>query len=150
MTDPQETLNVEPHYVGFWLRFLAFLVDSILVSIVLYPLMALLFGWQLDYRDMGLASTLLSYLLPAAAIVVFWIYRSATPGKIAIGAKIVDAKTGGKPSTGQFIGRYLGYYLSSFIFCLGFFWIGWDDRKQGWHDKLANTVVVKEDNQGQP
>jgi uncharacterized RDD family membrane protein YckC len=135
--------QTEPEYVGFWLRFIAVLIDSVLISIVLYPLIFMLFGWELNYEGLGVGSTVVTYLLPAIVIVIFWICRSDTPGKIAIGAKIVDAKTGGKPSAGQFIGRYLGYYLSSIIFCLGFLWAAWDDRKQGWHDKLAGTVVVK-------
>ena len=130
-------------YVGFWMRVLASLIDTVLMTIVLYPLLALFFGWRLHYEGLGVGSTLLSYLLPAAVIIIFWIYRSATPGKMVIGAKIVDAKTGGQPSTGQFIGRYLGYYLSTVIFCLGFLWVAWDGRKQGWHDKLAGTVVIK-------
>lgn len=132
-----------PEYVGFWLRFVAVLIDTVLMSIILYPILAMLFGWQLHYDGLGVGSSMLGYLLPAAVVIIFWIYRSATPGKMVIGAEIVDAKTGGKPSTGQFIGRYLSYYLSSVIFCLGFMWVGWDPRKQGWHDKLAGTVVIR-------
>jgi uncharacterized RDD family membrane protein YckC len=82
-------------------------------------------------------------LLPAIAVVLFWVYRQATPGKMAIGAKIVDAKTLGKPSTGQLIGRYLSYYLSTIVFLLGFIWVAFDARKQGWHDKLAGTLVIR-------
>ncbi len=59
-------------------------------------------------------------------------------------ARVVDAKSFGKPSTGQLIGRYLGYYLSILGLGLGFFWIMWDKRKQGWHDKLAGTLVIRE------
>jgi len=58
-------------------------------------------------------------------------------------AKIVDARTGGKPSTGQLIGRYFGYYLSMIPLFLGFIWVAFDKRKQGWHDKLAGTVVIR-------
>ena len=58
-------------------------------------------------------------------------------------ARAEDAKTGGKPSTGQFIGRYLCYYLSSLLLGLGFIWVAFDSRKQGWHDKLAGTLVVR-------
>lgn len=56
---------------------------------------------------------------------------------------IVDEKTGGKPSTGQFVGRYLAYYISMLPLFLGIIWVGIDKRKQGWHDKLAGTVVLK-------
>lgn len=55
---------------------------------------------------------------------------------------IVDAKTGGVPSTGQFIVRYLGYYIAMLPLFLGIFWVGIDKRKQGWHDKIAGTLVI--------
>jgi uncharacterized RDD family membrane protein YckC len=87
---------------------------------------------------------LLNYILPAVAVVIFWVYKSATPGKIVLKLTIVDAKTGGKPSVGQFIGRYLAYYISSIPLLLGILWVGIDKRKQGWHDKLAGTVVIRE------
>jgi uncharacterized RDD family membrane protein YckC len=57
--------------------------------------------------------------------------------------EIVDAKTGGKPSTGQFIGRYFAYFVSTVPLCIGFLWVAFDRRKQSWHDKLAGTVVVR-------
>jgi uncharacterized RDD family membrane protein YckC len=62
---------------------------------------------------------------------------------MAVGARIVDARTGGRPSTGQLIGRYFAYYVSILPLMLGFIWVAFDARKQGWHDKLANTVVVR-------
>ena len=87
----------------------------------------------------------MTWVLPAVAVIVFWIYRSATPGKIILGIRIVDAQTGDKPSTGQLIGRYFAYYVSAIPLMLGFLWIAFDRRKQGWHDKLAGTVVIEED-----
>jgi len=77
------------------------------------------------------------------AVIIFWIYKSATPGKIATRLTIVDAKTGNKPSTRQFVIRYLGYYVSTLPLLLGFIWVGIDKRKQGFHDKLAGTVVLR-------
>ena len=61
----------------------------------------------------GPADFLITWVAPAIAVIIFWMYRQATPGKMVINAKIVDAKTGGKPSTGQLIGRYLAYYVST-------------------------------------
>jgi uncharacterized RDD family membrane protein YckC len=86
---------------------------------------------------------LFNYILPAIAVIIFWVYKSATPCKMGTKLTIVDAKTGGKPSTGQFIGRYLAYYVSIIPLFLGLIWVGIDRRKQGWHDKLAGTVVIK-------
>ncbi len=133
-------------YVGFWLRVGAALIDTLLVLIVCLPLMAAIYGkdyWMSDALIRGPADVLINWVLPAIAIVTFWVYRQATPGKIAISARIVDAKTGAKPSTGQLIGRYAGYYVAMLPFMVGILWVAFDLRKQGWHDKLAGTVVVR-------
>jgi uncharacterized RDD family membrane protein YckC len=58
--------------------------------------------------------------------------------------KIVDAKTGADPSVTQCLLRFLGYFVSIFTL-LGFLAIATDSRKQGWHDKIAGTVVIKEE-----
>jgi len=62
-------------------------------------------------------------------------------GLLAVGG--VHPRTGRLPATKQLIGRYLGYYVSTIPFCLGLIWVAFDPRKQGWHDKLAGTVVVR-------
>ncbi len=134
-------------YVGFWVRTAASLIDTVLALLIVTPVAALLlgkdkaFGLQPDFSPTGV---LVNYVLPAAAIVWFWVARQATPGKMAFGARIVDADTGGPLSVRQSLGRYLGYYVSIFGFFLGFAWVAFDRRKQGWHDKLAGTVVVRE------
>ena len=51
--------------------------------------------------------------------------------------------TGQKPSLGQFIGRYLAYFLAIIPAGIGLLWVAFDDRKQGWHDKLARTVLIR-------
>ncbi|WP_457599314.1 RDD family protein [Hydrogenimonas sp.] len=137
----------ELEYVGFWPRLGASLIDTILLGIITWPLLTMFYGesyWSSDKYIEGPMDFLLSWVFPAVAIVLFWIARQATPGKMAISAKIVDAKSGCVPSKGQLIGRYLAYYLSGIPFYLGFIWIAFDRRKQGWHDKLAGTVVVRE------
>lgn len=143
----------ELEYVGFWARFLAFIVDSILFSIVLAPLgndIVIVGGPPYDLRSiaMSYAGNGTSLLLLAVLVIVFWKFKNATPGKMLIGARIVDARTGGAPTLSQDIIRYLGYFLSTLGACLGFVWIGIDSRKQGWHDKLAGTVVVRPKKRG--
>jgi uncharacterized RDD family membrane protein YckC len=138
--------NSNVQYVGFWARVLASIVDTILMLVIIVPIYIAMFGSESLTSGEGaggLADILLQYVLPAVAVLLFWIARQATPGKMLISAKIIDAKSGGKPSTGQFIGRYLGYYVSSIPLLLGLIWVGFDSRKQGWHDKLAGTLVVK-------
>ncbi len=142
-------MNDQPvPYVGFWARVGAAFIDTILMIIIVWPLLTWIYGsnyWVDPERDMiaGPADFLLNWLLPAIAVIVFWVYRQATPGKMAIGAKVVDAKTLGPASTGQLIGRYLGDYVSTIPLFIGLIWVGIDAKKQGFHDKLAGTVVIR-------
>ena len=132
-------------YAGFWIRLFASFIDSILIMLLAAPLLTAIYGqdyWMDPTQSNTAIDALINYLLPALVIILFWIYRSATPGKMILNIAIVDANTGGKPSTGQFIGRYLGYYLSMLPLLLGFFWVAFDKRKQGFHDKLAGTLVI--------
>jgi len=136
----------EQGYAGFWIRTGATIIDTILMLIIIVPILTAIYGtdyWDSDPSVLGIWDILFSYILPAIAVIVLWVYKSATPGKKATKLTIVDAETGGKPSTGQLIGRYFGYYVSMIPLFLGIIWIGFDKRKQGWHDKLAGTVVIK-------
>jgi uncharacterized RDD family membrane protein YckC len=144
---------VELEYVGFWLRVGAALIDTILMLVIVAPVLTWIYGagyWMSERLIHGPADVLFNWVLPAVAVILFWNYRQATPGKMVIGARIVDAKTGGKPSLGQLIGRYFGYFVSSIPLLLGLIWVGIDSRKQGWHDMLAGTVVVRPKAGGKP
>jgi uncharacterized RDD family membrane protein YckC len=143
----------EIEYAGFWARTGAAIIDTILIALITIPLTVSIYGW--DYFNSeatgviaGPADFLISYVTPAIAVIIFWIYKQATPGKMAISAKILDATTGEPASTGQLIGRYFGYFVSMIPLFLGVIWVAFDKRKQGWHDKLAGTVVVKQVNSG--
>ena len=136
----------EQEYAGFWIRTAAAIIDSILVLLIIAPILTAIYGmnyWLGENFINGAWDVLLNYILPMIAVTVFWVYKSATPGKMATHLTIVDSRTGGKPSTGQFIGRYFAYYLSALPLFLGIIWVGIDKRKQGWHDKLAGTVVIR-------
>ena len=136
-------------YVGFWARVGASLIDTVLLLVIMLPILHVVYGpayWTGGSFSQGPLGFIINYVLPAVAIIAFWIARQATPGKMVIGAKIVDAKTGNPASTGQLVGRYLGYYVSTIPLFLGIFWVAFDDKKQGWHDKLAGTVVVRTKN----
>jgi len=147
-------------YAGFWIRVWASLIDTFVLLLVLLPLMASIYGLNSmsteisnagmnysssSYSFEGSGNFFLNYLLPAIIVIAFWLFKSATPGKMATKLTIVDAKTGKKPTLVQFLLRYIGYFLSS-IFLLGFIWIAFDKRKQGWHDKIAGTVVIRDSN----
>jgi uncharacterized RDD family membrane protein YckC len=67
---------------------------------------------------------------------------------MALSIRVLDAESGATLTTGQSVGRYLAYFVSVIPFGLGLFWVGFDKRKQGWHDKLAHSVVVRAKNRG--
>ncbi len=136
----------DQEYAGFWIRTGAGVIDSILLLIIILPIMTAIYGeayWDPDIYYFGIWDAIFNYVLPAIAVILFWVYKSATPGKMALKLSIVDEKSGLKPSIKQSIIRYLGYYVSSIPLLLGIIWVGIDKRKQGWHDKMAGTVVVK-------
>ena len=87
-------------------------------------------------------STTIQMLALIMAFAVCWKIWSSTPGKMLLKMTIVDAVTELPMTNRQIITRSLGYIVSGAIFFLGIFWIGFDKRKQGWHDKMANTVVI--------
>jgi uncharacterized RDD family membrane protein YckC len=150
MTDPTPE-NAE--YAGFWIRVGASIIDSILLMMITYPLLYAVYGWVgLDYgvamQTTGFVSILVTWILPVAAVIWFWVAKQATPGKMLLSLRVVDAKTGGSLSVGQSIARYLGYFVSSIPLGLGLIWVGIDSKKQGWHDKIAGTVVVRSKQRG--
>lgn len=136
----------EPRYVGFWKRVLAAIIDTLILLVVILPIGIAIYGTAyLRLSQEGKTAAfdfVFQFLLPALAAILFWRFRGATPGKMLIGAKIVDANTFGPPSTGRLVGRYFAYIVSALVFMLGFIWMAFDKRKQGWHDKLAGTVVI--------
>jgi len=126
--------------VGFLPRLGAYAIDGLilLASQAFFGLVAASSG------DPDAAATIqcLSILATAAYLVAFWTWRGQTPGKMALGIKIV--KTDGSPVTfGTALGRYIGYWISGLAFLLGFLWVLWGADKQGWHDKIAGTYVVR-------
>ena len=144
-------LGARVEYVGFWKRLLAFAIDSLILTVVLVPALIAIYGT--GYFDLGRvlsgrAGGAWDWLIDLSLMVIailFWRFRGATPGKMAISARIVDARTFGPPSTAKLVARFLAYIVSAVPLFLGFLWIGIDRRKQGFHDKIAGTVVIYED-----
>jgi uncharacterized RDD family membrane protein YckC len=138
----------EVKYAGFWIRTGAAIIDTILIMLVTLPLLVAIYGWAYFEAEKtgivaGPADFLISWVAPAVAVIAFWIVKQATPGKMAVSTKIVDAESGNAASTGQLIGRYFAYFAATIPLGLGILWVAFDKKKQGWHDKLAGTVVVR-------
>jgi len=138
-------------YAGFWVRVGASIIDTILMMAITFPLLIFIYGWKYFGSEKliaGPADFLISWVLPAVAMVLVWTKRQATPGKAALSLRVLDADTGDALSLGQSIRRYLAYFVSVIPLGMGMIWVGFDSRKQGWHDKLANSVVVRAKKRG--
>lgn len=133
--DAPITTQQEMRYAGFWIRVAAYLIDYVLM-VVLVVILAF------AVASLGQFAIFLVYI----AVYVGYMCgfesseKQATPGKMAVGIKVGKAN-GGRISFANAFGRLLGKMLSSFFFGIGFMMVGWDDRKQGIHDKLADTYV---------
>lgn len=146
------------HYAGFASRALAFIVDITLLMVVLslattfisalvslFDLDVLIGRFMTSQGLSGVVATALAGISGTLVItaygVVGWSLNGQTVGNLVMGVRVVKAD-GGRVSFSRAATRMLGAYLSGFLLLLGFFWAIFDKRRQGWHDKLAGTVVV--------
>lgn len=139
-----------PTYAGFWARTGATIIDIILMLIVLTIPTIAIYGNEAFGSEkiiLGFWDFIINYVLPFALVIWLWVRFMGTPGKMALKLKIVNAHTGEKISIAQAIIRYFSYIISALPLGLGFLWIAFDSKKQGWHDKLAGTVVIKDNSE---
>jgi len=137
-------MNNEVIYAGFWKRFIATILDWIWFYGAVYLSLWLIQGEDFMSPDAGYTATqfILEWIVPLVVVMAFWVGTSSSPGKMIFNIKIVDAETFEKVSPPRLLLRYIGYFVSFIPLFLGFFWVGWDKKKQGWHDKIAKTVLV--------
>jgi len=82
-------------------------------------------------------------LVSVLYFVGFWTWRGQTPGMMLLGLRVAREADGTNPGLVRSILRYVGYFISWIALAIGFIWVAFDRRKQGWHDKIAGTVVVR-------
>lgn len=132
-------------YAGFWIRVWATLIDSVLLLFVTFPPLLFLPWLQEGYPWMArILSFFFNWVLPFIIIMLFWKYKGATPGKMLFSIRIVDARDLSHPSLWRFVGRYFGYFLSLIPLGLGYLWVGWSPKKQGFHDLAEQTAVIED------
>lgn len=137
-------------YVGLGRRAAATLIDLLLAGFLLNVV-----GWllRLRYPDhealTQIARDTLTLLAAPALLLAWWLFQG-TPGRLLLGCRIVDAHHGGRPRLWQLLVRLLGYGVALAPAGLGLLWMLWDRRRQGWHDKLARTLVVDDDDATKP
>ncbi len=103
--------------------------------------------WAQELKNAGvidrwILSSFLQTIVLGAVTILFWDYFAATPGKMLLRVGVVDAKTLKPISNLQSFLRFFGYIVSTIPLMIGFFSVSFDKKRQGWHDKIAGTVVV--------
>lgn len=162
MTPYQQPYTGGQTYAGFWIRLVARLLDILIVGIPL----AILFG-VLALAGGGLAAStsnsdqntqtagaavfsgifILFYLIAIAVSIGYWVYFWGTTGSTfgmrVLRLRVVDANTGGPIGIPRALVRWLMTIVNSWACYIGWIWVAFDPRKQGWHDKVANSVVLQ-------
>ena len=140
---------VNQHYAGFWRRTLAVLLDTLIIFVLGIIEGAILpandgFSYAGRYISFSFSNNLVCGGLSSLPYtILFWALYGATPGKMILGLRIVQARTLGRVGLLGSVLRYLAYSVSGIVLMLGFIWAAFDRRKQGWHDKIAGTVVIR-------
>lgn len=159
-------------FSGFWRRFAAYVIDGVVIAIMAGIVFRVFFS-AIDQSTYDILTTVdpvtgrtvatnqevldalarlfgalagaifLSWLIHALYFVILWSRPGATLGMLALGMQVRRETDGTRIGIGRSILRYIGYLISIWVFYLGLIWIAFDGRKQGWHDKIAGTLVVR-------
>jgi uncharacterized RDD family membrane protein YckC len=124
---------------GFWIRVVAFIIDSILVGVINAIIAAIL-------SSNTTGRTGIQTLLGIIYFSYFWSASSPWPGQ-TVGDKLLNLRVirtdGSDLTIVQAFIRYIGLFISFIVIFIGVIWVAFDPNKQGWHDKIAGTYVVK-------
>jgi uncharacterized RDD family membrane protein YckC len=124
---------------GFWIRVVAFIIDSIIVGVVNSIIAAIL-----NSSTTGRSG--IQTLLGIIYFTYFWSASSPWPGQ-TVGDKLLSLRVirtdGSDLSIVQAFIRYVGLFISFLVIFIGVIWVAFDPNKQGWHDKIAGTYVIK-------
>jgi uncharacterized RDD family membrane protein YckC len=137
-----------PVYAGFWLRFAAYLIDTVIMLLVFVPLGAVL-GVILATSGNQDIELLVAAPIRVGSILAGWLYGSllessswqGTIGKRVVGLRVTDLN-GNRISFAKATGRHFGKILSSLICLVGFIMAAFTEKRQALHDQLAGTLVL--------
>ena len=154
----------EVRYAGFWLRFIAYIIDDIIIGFV-GLLISIPFIGGIIFSAIGIGDNpenaenivkgitgILGSVFGMVAVVLIlgWLYfalmesskTQATLGKMALGLKVTDLE-GNPISFARATGRYFGKILSGMILYIGYILAGLTEKKQAMHDMIAGCLVVR-------
>ena len=146
--DAPSSVGARLNYAGFWIRFAAYFIDAVIITVVNVALTFVLFGGSMfeAQETSGFFVQNLSYSLVSLVVGILYFCgmessrRQATLGKMGVGIKVGNSR-GEKISFANALGRYFAKILSAITLMIGFMMAGWDSKKQALHDKIASTYV---------
>jgi uncharacterized RDD family membrane protein YckC len=160
---PLQPILAPRPYAGFWLRFVAFIIDSIVLTVILGILVGvgvLLVGFTyirsatngMNPEDPAFASMIFGWvmLLSFALVIPMWLYfagmessaHQATLGKMALGLIVTDVNDR-RISFGRASGRFFAKLINPYTLYIGYIMAGFTQKKQGLHDMIASTLVLR-------
>lgn len=133
-------------YGGFWVRVVAFLIDGIALAIITAAISPL-FGPSVEtvgsQIEVNYGANAVGTLLGLVYFIGFWAWRGQTVGMMPFNLQVVRADDGTRIDWVRALLRYIGLIISVIPLFIGLIWVAFDSRKQGWHDKIAGTVVIR-------
>ncbi|HKQ38291.1 MAG TPA: RDD family protein [Verrucomicrobiae bacterium] len=139
-------------YAGFWIRFLAKLIDELIIGVVVgFPLSIFIVRAAMSASNP--LQSVISFMLDPKMQLIFtlsiFLYSSlflgkfgATPGKMALGLRVVTPD-GSPIGFGRAFGRSAAEIVSRWICLIGYIIVAFDVQKRGLHDHIANTRVIR-------
>ncbi len=129
----------QPRYAGFWIRLLAYIIDAFVLGAMTFPLLRVLGMMGIGEHSGNVMSIAISWMYFAVFESSAWM---ASPGKKVLGLIVTDEQ-GGQLSVGRATRRYFAKILSALLLGIGFIMIAFTARKQGLHDKMFHTLVLR-------
>ncbi|MCF7919610.1 MAG: RDD family protein [Candidatus Cloacimonetes bacterium] len=127
-------------------RLVAFIIDKVVIILFYFVSFLLLKGvfYPMFVCGTGIyfALTMVILVIPSLYFILMWRFFGASVGMFALKLRIVEYKTGHKPSLLTSLKRIVVFYLSFFSFLVGYLWLLWDSRRQNWADKLSGTLIL--------
>jgi len=130
-------------YASFSQRAAGLLINVFLFGVVISLLPLVILRLSGGMVDLLVAEWLSSWLF-LLVLGVCWVKFRGSPGQLMMGCYVADEQSGSPIGWKSATVRALSYWVSFLPLCLGFLWAAWDKRHQGWHDKLAGTLVLQD------
>ena len=126
---------------GLGERLISAIIDGVILAVIGF-LIGVVLGLVMG-NSASTLNSLVGLIVGVAYFTYYWSMKEGqTPGKKMMGLRVI--KVDGSPiTTTNAIMRYIGYIINSAVILIGWIWVFIDGQHQGWHDKIAGTVVVK-------